>query len=458
MAQAKYLSAKSAELMSKAAEHAIELAERGVPPDEAVVKSAHIYKLSAPLAKHVAYAFNIGQSARVRSMSADAWTKASTYHISDPDNVFKLMTSGNVDTETVKKSSDFRLPPTYASQEEVKEIDMSKVASYFGVEYTKKEHVKKSSMLKISSVQLEKPEGSEDKPLTEFQLKCALAKVTDAARAVAKLLPMPEYKGAKKLAVKMYPYMSPIMFKTIDNNGITCKESSDNTEEFMVPVNHKLVSIAAKFEKLATEFVNRFSKHKYNETLLTDVLKPEHRKLAAYSSTDYDDEESSPAPAKKTPSWRDRPAAKAIFNTLQPGASSMARMYGIVTPGKNDMFRQHVDKSREHFAEQLAAKALTRNISAPLDTIRDVGSTIDEQTGINNLLQDEAFASVDPSEFFKVYKELSTLAPTAMKSPVIARQAMNLRLQTGPLDLFNAKTLAEIEQKLNQSRQSREDD
>lgn len=447
--QTPYLSAKSAELMAKAAEQAIEYSENGMKPDDAVVKAASLYKLAAPLAKHVAYAFNIGKAASIRSASADAWTKASAYTICDPENVYKMMSGGVEPSKShTKISKDFKFAPI--PLEEAPVVNMQKLASCFGVEYKEEEKQEKKAEAKplLNSV------NNKEEQLSEFQLKMALAETVSAAKDVAKLIPMPEYRGAKSLAVKMYPYVSPIMFMKIDNDGIVCKKASaDNTTgQDTVPINHKLIKLAAKFEKLATEFVNRFSKHQPAKTLLTPILPGDWAKIAEDKEWDSDSGKADPVDIKKN-----QPAGKTLTQKLLSPFSPGKMPYTGMGSQYAAKFRDDVNKMRTVHAEQMAAKVLDRNMTEPIEAIKRVESDVDSQSTVNNLLADPAFREVSPQDFFKAYKEVSSVAPTAMSTPALAKQVMNLRMQTGPLSMFDIKTLVEIEAKMNQARRDQSD-
>lgn len=85
---------------------------------------------------------------------------------------------------------------------------------------------------------------------------------------------------------------------------------------------------------------------------------------------------------------------------------------------------------------------------------------VDEQAAVQDLLADPRFHKVDPRLVLNAYRQLSSLAPGAMRNPAVAGDFVHRQLQTGPPSYFDLKALTDIEKNLAHSRQvrSEEDD
>lgn len=457
------LSAQSAERMQNVLGRADDLVDAGTAPNQALAKAAREFALPVSHVPKVVHAFNTGRSVR-QFGEDDPWQKAAAYPVATAEGVVEALTHA----EPVKRAadlSDYHAPPTSGGWVP------------FPVAPLAPPREKVAAAPEPAPAPTPAVKAAVDSRLSATR---SAAMAFDHAVAVAAALKPAQYSAAKQAALRAHPDAAAFFFAQLEDAEHGHRDiyklaaaSAHVPFDATVRNDHPLVIAIRDLETAkAAHVAQEAAAIPFGYERITEFGgRVVFRKLATCPVLGTPIEpiqaQVPPPPAPRDPVDFDLPKYAAAPQGSPPVTPPVSRSNYLgrtfddfankkMTTGFGQGFQAMVGIPSKVLGSSFAGKPMSDIVTPNDDDLRgkatkgldaNLGS-VDQHASIQDMLADPRFSAADPKLLVDTYRDLSTLAPQAMRNRSVASDFVQRRMQTGPLSYYDLKTLTEIEKNL----------
>lgn len=440
------LSQDSSDRMLRVAEAADELVDRGVPPAEAIAKSARDLGLPVHHLDVTVRAFNTGRAVRQLS-ETDPWAKAASYPSTTTEEVLAAMGREPADTKT-SHDADYLFPPDRELREQVLTAPVRTKTAAAPVETPPPppEPVKRAGPLTALA----------DAAAAFDALRDEVRRLTDSQYAAVKVAAEFAHPGVGREALEYVESYDTLVNVKAARAARTVPDPTVTTAHPAVACVSRIADARSRYsepqrplgyEKCAFDASDEWSVRRRQMPSVDALNEPE--KAAGITGTaDFVNAYA-----------RDRKA-----DAPKPDGATSGPKLPISAPSFGSSFRKSVATPFTGVVSNPLTAPLLDFRAADLPSVSSIPATelrkldlslnrLDQQSTIQDVVSDPRLARSDPRLVIDTFRTLSDLAPNVMKNRSVAADLIHRRLQTGPLSAFDLKQLLDMEQAWVKSRQ-----
>lgn len=416
----------------------------GAAPNAALAKAAQDCRLPVGHVPLAVRAFNTGRAVRQLDTGSSPWEKAAAHPIASVPGVLEALEAQTAPTIKVANDlSDYLEPPTYSASAPAPTAPVPPLAL---------------------SVEKRATAPAPPRPnQTSTILKVAAA--LDALRAAVGSLTPAAYGTIKAAAERFAPAEAAFAFSAIEAQDFRLHKKAelavsaghDPTVANTHPALEAVRSLAAARDTYVppptheTPFGYRKEAVGDNGQVMFARL-PVHPLLGIY----LPDTPPTPTPIQAGRTTLLDGGGPTPEKSASAGSilTSPLRGFGSVTSSALSPFTTNRFSSRaaDSFKMNDSMGAKPYGMSGGADRLRSDLDRIDEQAAVQDLLMDSRLQRADPKMVIETYRQLSGLAPQAMRNPAVAADFIVRRIQTGPPSYFDLEKLVSIEKNLAAAR------